>query len=73
MSIGGELVREARTNKCAYDMDYFIGHLSDFIEKIDWSNKGPLMGYGGVKGADSALALLRHTRTQSFAILGTHG
>jgi len=73
MSIGGEMVRDARAYKRAYDMDYFIGQLSDFIDKIDWSNKGPLMGYGGVKGADAALALLRHTRTQSFAILGTHG
>lgn len=73
MSIAGELVREARLKNCLYDMDYFIGQLSDFLEKIDWSNRGPLMGYGGVKGADSALALLRHTRTNSFAILGTHG
>jgi DNA sulfur modification protein DndB len=73
MSIGGELVREACAQKRPYDMDYFIGQLSDFLEKVDWSNKGPMMGFGGVKGADSALAMLRHTRKQSFAILGTHG
>lgn len=73
MSMGGELVSEAREKGLAYDLDYFISQLSDFIEKIDWSNTGPLMGYGGVKGADAALTLLRHTRTQSFAKLGTHG
>lgn len=73
MSIGGELVREAKEKGCSIDLDYFIGQLSDFVDKIDWSTGGPLMGYGGVKGADAALNLLRHTRTKSFAILGTHG
>lgn len=73
MSMGGELVREATANQCKYTYDYFVGQLSDFLEKIDWSNNGPLMGYGGVKGADAALSLLRHTRATSFSKFGTHG
>jgi DNA sulfur modification protein DndB len=73
MSIGGELVREATAKQCPYTLDYFVGQLSDFLEKIDWSNNGPLMGYGGVKGADAALSLLRHTRETSFTKFGTHG
>lgn len=73
MSIAGDLTREAREEQRRCDLDYFIGKLSDFVDKIDWSNDGPMKGYGGVKGADSALELLRHSRKQSFAVLDTYG
>lgn len=62
MSIAGDLTREATMDLKRCDQDYFIGKLSDFIDQVDWSNDGPLKGFGGVKGADAALELIRHTR-----------
>jgi hypothetical protein len=62
MSLAGELYREAKTKGWLCDCDYFISALSDFIHTIDWSNSGPLKGFGGASGADAALALLRHLR-----------
>jgi DNA sulfur modification protein DndB len=73
MSIAGDLVREASEDKRRCDLDYFIGKLSDFVDKVDWSNNGPMKGYGGVKGADAALELLRHTRKQSLDVLKNYG
>lgn len=62
MSLAGELYRESIAVRSVCDIDYFITTLSDFVHTIDWSNKGPLMGYGGASGADVALALLRQVR-----------
>ncbi|CAB3770265.1 DGQHR domain-containing protein [Paraburkholderia solisilvae] len=73
MSVGGDLVREAAQSGQKCDLDYFIGKLSDFMHKIDWSNEGPLKGYGGVKGADAALDLVRHTREQLISSITSHG
>jgi DNA sulfur modification protein DndB len=64
MSLAGDLAKEAVQTNRRCDLDYFIGKLSDFMHKIDWTNQGPLMGYGGVKGADAALDLVRHARNQ---------
>ncbi|PYE26366.1 DGQHR domain-containing protein [Paraburkholderia silvatlantica] len=64
MSLAGDLVKEALQCNRRCDLDYFIGTLSDFMHKLDWTNQGPLMGYGGVKGADAALDLVRHARNQ---------
>lgn len=71
MSIAGDLVRESNRALIRCDQDYFIGKLSDFIDQIDWSTQGVLKGFGGVKGADAALELLRHTRTSNR--LGNYG
>jgi hypothetical protein len=73
MSLAGELVLEARKSNRKVDLDFFISQLSDFIHKIDWSNKGPLEGFGGVKGADAALTLLRHTREQFRSNMAIYG
>ncbi len=73
MSIAGDLVIEANLENKQCTQDYFIGKLSDFIHIVDWSSDGPLKGYGGVSGADAALELLRHTRKQSIAKIGSHG
>jgi hypothetical protein len=66
-----DLGRYAVKRRC--DLDYFIGKLSDFVDKVDWSNNGPMKGYGGVKGADAALELLSHTRKQSLDVLKNYG
>lgn len=73
MSLAGDLAYEAHQEGVSCTEDYFIGKLSDFIDKIDWSSQGPLKGYGGVQGADSALEMLRHTRKLSKQSLGSYG
>lgn len=73
MSLAGELCREAASKRVACDLDYFISALSDFIHGIDWSNNGPLKGYGGASGADAALALLRQIRANQLSGYITHG
>jgi DNA sulfur modification protein DndB len=73
MSIAGDLVREACEEKRRCDLDYFVEKLSDFVEKVDWTNNGAMKGYGGTGGADAALELLRHTRKQSLGSAGTYG
>ena len=62
MSLAGQLYREASNKGVPCDLDYFISALSDFIHLIDWSNQGPLKGFGGASGADAALELLRQVR-----------
>lgn len=64
MSLAGIITREATEANQKCDLDYFIAKLSDFINQIDWSNKGPLQGYGGASGADAALLLLMQLRTK---------
>lgn len=73
MSIAGELAKEGALARRRCNVDFFIAKLSDFIDQVDWSNHGPLMGYGGAKGADAALALLRGVRSGSLSSLGHHG
>jgi DGQHR domain-containing protein len=64
MSLAGELYREAVCKGRLCDCDYFVSVLSDFVHAIDWSNNGPLKGFGGASGADAALALLRQLRAK---------
>jgi DNA sulfur modification protein DndB len=71
MSIAGDLVSEAIAQNIKCDQDYFIGKLSDFIHKIDWSSSGILKGYGGVSGADAAVEMIRHTR--KISTQGSYG
>jgi DGQHR domain-containing protein len=73
MSMAGELYREANSKRVACDIDYYISALSDFVQGIDWSSKGPLKGYGGASGADAALALLRQIRATQLSGYMTHG
>ena len=73
MSIAGDLYAEAQRKGITCDIDYFTAVLSDFITDFDWSNHGPLRGYGGASGADQALQLLRNIRaTRRLKVIG-HG
>jgi DGQHR domain-containing protein len=63
MSMAGLLTREAEAEGVAPELDYFITKLSNFIDRIDWSNEGPLKGFGGASGADAAFALLLQERS----------
>lgn len=73
MSFAGELYREAMAVGRRCDIDYFASTLSDFIQLIDWSNQGPLKGFGGSSGADAALALLRQIRAKKHSGYPAYG
>lgn len=73
MSLAGVLTREATQANRACDLDYFISKLSDFLDRIDWSNQGALHGYGGVSGADAVLALMKQMRSYPTESLITYG
>lgn len=73
MSIAGELLKEAKASRQRCNADYFIGKLSDFIDRIDWTNRGPLMGFGGAKGADAALGVLREARKRALSQVRMYG
>lgn len=64
MSLAGYLVRESQSE--AITVDYFVAKLSDFVDQIDWSNHGPLEGFGGAKGADMALKMILEVRKAAF-------
>jgi DNA sulfur modification protein DndB len=64
MSLAGYLVRESINE--AITVDYFVAKLSDFIDQIDWSNHGPLEGFGGTKGADMAFKMILDVRKDAF-------
>lgn len=66
MSMAGLLTREAEQKVVTPDFDYFVTKLSDFVDRIDWSNDGPLKGFGGASGADAAFALLQQARSGNF-------
>ncbi len=60
MGLAGDLVNEA--GSATIDKLYFRNKLSDFIQEIDWSNTGPMSGFGGEAGAAAALNVLRSNR-----------
>jgi len=62
MSIASDLYLDAQVRNVPATETYFIGTLSDFVNDLDWSTKGPLRGFGGASGADQALELLRDIR-----------
>lgn len=66
MSLAGTFVREAGESGIQPSQDLFISKLSDFVDRIDWSNDGPLHGFGGGAGADAALEMLLQTRRSVF-------
>lgn len=71
MSMAGVFVREARSRGRRVDKDYFLEKLSDFSDRVDWSNTGPMKGFGGAHGADQAFELMKSIREQ--ALRGLHG
>lgn len=72
MSLGGLFTAEAIAEGIRPKFDYFVSRLSDFIEQVDWSNEGPLRGYGGAAGADAAFAMLVQTRVAALTRFRTH-
>lgn len=65
MSMAGLLASEANARRVPPDFDFFISTLSDFVDRIDWSNDGPLKGFGGASGADAAFSLLVQERSRN--------
>lgn len=72
MSLAGAFIEEARGQGREPDFDFFVARLSDFADQVDWSNNGPLHGFGGVAGADAALQLLLQVRSSAFERFRTH-
>lgn len=68
MSLAGIFVHEASKSNKPCNLDFFIAKLSDFVHLIDWSNHGPLQGYGGASGADAVLGLLMQLRNRTTGI-----
>lgn len=62
MSIASELYIEAQRDGVKCTSTYFTGKLSDFVTALDWSNRGPLKGYGGQSGVQEAISLIRSLR-----------
>jgi DNA sulfur modification protein DndB len=71
MSLAGQLISESESRPPT--VDYFVSKLSDFIEQIDWSNHGPLEGYGGAKGADMAFKMILEIRKENYLRLSHRG
>jgi DGQHR domain-containing protein len=72
-SIAADLYREAAANNIDADFHYFVGALSPFAKKFDWSSTGPLKGLGGVAGADQAYELIRKARMRARLKVMNHG
>lgn len=70
--VAGHLMLEARAEGRSPDFDFFVGKLSDFIDRIDWSNDGTLQGYGGLGGADTVLEMMLTIRNKLFTRLTAH-
>lgn len=70
MSLAGHLVREVGDRPLT--VDYFVAKLSDFLDQIDWTNHGPLEGFGGSKGADMALKMILEVRKDIYTRLSQH-
>jgi DNA sulfur modification protein DndB len=60
MGIAADLVNEA--GSATIDKLYFRNKLADFIQDTDWSNAGPMKGFGGESGVTAALDFLRTRR-----------
>ncbi|WP_442498197.1 hypothetical protein [Methylobacter sp. sgz302048] len=71
MSLAGYLVRESWNE--AITVDFFVAKLSDFVDHIDWSNHGPLEGFGGAKGADMAFKMILDIRKDAFRRMIQYG
>lgn len=72
MSFAGHLIAEAQKTCVSPDFDFFVSHLSDFVDRIDWSNAGPLHGFGGAGGADAALQMILQVRSSSLERFHSH-
>ena len=60
--IAADIFLEARDAGRVCDRRMFAATLSDFVERIDWSNDGALKGYGGQGGVKIAVEFIRDVR-----------
>jgi DGQHR domain-containing protein len=70
MSLAGLFIREC--NGQPITVDYFVAKLSDFVDQVDWSNHGPLEGFGGAKGADMAFKMILQVRKDALKRVSQH-
>ena len=70
MSLAGLFVRECGGQPIT--VDYFVAKLSDFVDQVDWSNHGPLEGFGGAKGADLAFKMILEVRKDALKRVSQH-
>ena len=60
--IAADIFLEARDAGRACDRRAFAASLSDFVDRIDWSNDGSLKGFGGQGGVKAAVEHIRDVR-----------
>ncbi|TGR83021.1 DGQHR domain-containing protein [Mesorhizobium sp. M2D.F.Ca.ET.223.01.1.1] len=69
--IAADIYLETRDARCTCDSRTFAAALSDFVEKIDWTNGGSLKGYGGQGGVKAAVAYIREIRRRTkYKVIG---
>jgi hypothetical protein len=71
MEIAADLQQEAGDQIC--DKRYFSHKLSEFIDEIDWTQKGTFDGLGGQTGVAKMVASIREVRGKSRLTLVKHG
>jgi DNA sulfur modification protein DndB len=71
MEIAADLQQEAGDQVC--DKRYFSHKLSEFIDEIDWTQKGTFDGLGGQAGVSKMVASIREVRGKSRITLVKHG
>lgn len=60
--IAADIYLESREACYACDHRAFAAALSDFADRIDWTNEGSLKGYGGQGGVKAAVDYIREVR-----------
>lgn len=71
MEIAADLYLEANGQDC--DRRYFENKLCEFIDEIDWTQKGTFDGLGGQTGVAKMVATIRNVRGTSRLSLVKHG
>ena len=71
MEVAGDLYSEANGQSC--DRRYFENKLCEFIDDIDWTQKGTFDGLGGQTGVAKMVATIRKVRGSSRLRLVKHG
>ena len=71
MEVAADLYPEAKGQVC--DRRYFENKLCEFIDEIDWTQKGTFDGLGGQTGVAKMVATIRNVRGTSRLNLVKHG
>jgi DNA sulfur modification protein DndB len=64
MSVAADLYHDAEAAGQPCDKRFFMAALSEFIQDVDWSSRGPLGGLGGEAGVKAALGHVREIRSR---------